>query len=89
MHFGIKLLTWVREYSSWRHPLPQNCLNMRKHTRSNKFTMKDPQVYSSGNMKNPSAMDQENEVEINLTSKQFLIPKNFVVCPIKTRKQLQ
>jgi hypothetical protein len=39
--------------------------------------MKDPQVYSSEDIKNHYAMDQEIEIKINLTSEQFLISETF------------
>jgi hypothetical protein len=77
MHFGIKLLIWIREYLIWNHPLPRSCQYLKNHTRSKGATTRAPQVYSSGDKKNHSAMDQEIEVEINLTSEQFLIPETF------------
>jgi hypothetical protein len=38
MHFGIKLLIWIREYSIWNHPLPRSCQYLKNHTRSNEAT---------------------------------------------------
>jgi hypothetical protein len=77
MHFEIKLLIWIREYSISNHPLPQSCQYLKNHTRSKRATTRAPQVYPSGYKKNYSAMDQEIEVEINLTSEQFVIPETF------------
>jgi hypothetical protein len=34
MHFGIKLLIWIREYSIWNHPLPQSCQYLKNHRMS-------------------------------------------------------
>jgi hypothetical protein len=86
MRFGIKLLTWIREYSSWNHPLPRSCQCLKKHIRSKGFTTKAPQVYSSGGMENHYYMDQEIEIKINLTSEQFLILETFCCVHPNDRK---
>jgi hypothetical protein len=38
MHFRIKLLIWIREYSIWNHPLPRSYQYLKNHTRSNGAT---------------------------------------------------